>query len=152
MRLELTRRGDYAVRAMLALAGQAGDGPLSAPRIAEQMEIPHRFLPQVMRDLVSAGLVEATTGRSGGYRLSRPADRISLLEVIEAVEGQSRRRTCVLRGGPCGADGTCAIHDVFSAAQDALLEEFARADLAELAGRVSGASVEGMPVSTIRSP
>ena len=145
MRLELTRRGDYAVRAMLALAGRAGDGPLSARRIAEQMEIPPRFLPQVMGDLASAGLVEATTGRSGGYRLARPSDRISLLEVIEAVEGQSRRRTCALRGGPCGADGACAIHDVFSAAQDALLEQFAGASLAELAGRLSGGAPSDRP-------
>jgi Rrf2 family protein len=138
MRLELTRRGDYAVRAMLALASETAAGPLSARRIAERMEIPPRFLPQVMSDLAAAGLVEATTGRSGGYRLSRPPARISLLEVIEAVEGDSRRQTCALRGGPCGADGTCAIHDVFSAAQDALLRQFAGASLEDMAGRRTG--------------
>jgi Rrf2 family protein len=130
---------------MLALARRSGDGPLSARRIAEQMEIPPRFLPQVMGDLTSAGLAEATTGRGGGYRLSRPATDISLLEVIEAVEGDSRRQTCALRGGPCGADGVCAIHDVLSAAQEALLEQFANASLAELADRISGESVANLP-------
>lgn len=137
MRLELTRRGDYAVRAMLALAephpAGSRNGWLSVRRIAERMAIPHRFLPQVMRDLAAAGLVEAQTGRSGGYRLARPAASISLLDVIEAVEGDSRRQACVLRGGPCGRDGYCAVHAVFFAAQEALLRHFERTTLAEVA-------------------
>ncbi len=138
MRLELTRRGDYAVRAMLALAepgpgGVGRNGWLSVRRIAERMSIPRRFLPQVMRDLAAAGLVEAQTGRSGGYRLARPPASISLLDVIEAVEGNSRRQACVLRGGPCGRDGYCAVHAVFFAAQEALLEHFERTSLAEVA-------------------
>lgn len=137
MRLELTRRGDYAVRAMLALAEPhpvgSRNGWLSVRRIAERMAIPHHFLPQVMRDLAAAGLVEAQTGRSGGYRLARPAASISLLDVIEAVEGDSRRQACVLRGGPCGRDGYCAVHAVFFAAQEALLGHFERTTLAEVA-------------------
>ncbi len=130
--MELTKRGDYAVRAMLALA-RAPQGRLtSVRRIAEEMSIPVRFLPQVMGDLAAAGLVEAMTGRAGGYRLARPATAITLLDVIEAVESDSRRRTCVLRGGPCGLDGFCDVHDVFFAAQDAMLGTLAAARLADL--------------------
>jgi Rrf2 family protein len=132
VRLELTKRGDYAVRAMLALARAPGEGRMSVRRIAEEMEIPVRFLPQVMGDLVAARLVEATTGRSGGYRLAQPADAITLLDVVEAVEGDSRRRSCVLRSGPCGLDGYCDVHDVFFAAQDAMLATLAAARLADL--------------------
>ena len=103
MRLELTKRGDYAVRAMIALASD-GEGLMSARTIAAEMAIPPRFLPQVMADLVRAGLVEGVTGRSGGYRLSAAPSETSLLTIVEAVEGTSRRETCVLRGGPCGRD------------------------------------------------
>ena len=138
MRLELTKRGDYAVRAMLTLARTPGDRLLSVRRIAEEMSIPVRFLPQVMGDLAAAGLVEATTGRAGGYRLARPAAAITLLDVVEAVEGDSRRRTCVLRGGPCGLDGHCDVHDVFFAAQDAMLATLAAARLADLPVRRGG--------------
>lgn len=138
MRLELTRRGDYAVRAMLVLGRRSDGSLLSARRIAEEMDIPARFLPQVMGDLVRAGLVEAETGRNGGYRLARPAGEVSLLDVVEAVEGDSRRRTCVLRGGPCGLDGYCDVHDVFFAAQDAMLRTLAEADLAGLPRRLGG--------------
>jgi Rrf2 family protein len=133
MRLELTRRGDYAIRAMLALA-QADPSAerLSVRHIAAQMSIPAAFLPQVMRALVAAGLVAATTGRSGGYRLARPASDISVLEIIESIEGDSRRTSCVLRGGPCGRDGHCDAHDVFFAAQDAMLARLRIASLGDL--------------------
>ncbi len=134
MRLELTKRGDYAVRAMLALARGAGGGLLSARRIADAMRIPVRFLPQVLADLQRAGLVEAAPGRAGGYRLSRDAASINLLEVIEAVEGDSRRRTCVLRGSPCGSDGHCDVHDVFFRGQEAMLATLGAETLADLAG------------------
>jgi Rrf2 family protein len=137
MRLELTRRGDYAVRAMLALATRAPGQVTSGREIADEMAIPVAFLPRVMSDMVAAGLVRSTTGRSGGYVLARrPAD-IALLEVIEAVEGDSRRMTCVLRGGPCGRDGHCQVHDVFFAAQDALLGRLRGVSLAALADRSS---------------
>jgi Rrf2 family protein len=75
-----------------------------------------------MGDLVRAGLVEGTVGRSGGYQLAKPAAEISLLEVVEAVEGDSRRRVCVLRGGPCALAGVCDVHAIFAAAQDDVLD------------------------------
>ena len=139
MRLELTKRGDYAVRAMLALAGAgAGAGLLSARRIAAEMAIPPRFLPQVMGDLVRAGLVEGVAGRSGGYRLAHPAAEISLLTIVEAVEGDSRRTSCVLRGGPCRGDGSCAVHATFIAAEEGMIAAFEGMTLAEVAGAEAG--------------
>ena len=132
MRLELTRRGDYAVRAMLALAARAPAPPTSGREIAIEMGIPVGYVPRVMGDLVSAGLVESTTGRAGGYALARSPASISLLSVIEAAEGDSRRTTCVLRGGPCGLDGHCQVHGVFFAAQDALLEQLREVTLGDI--------------------
>ena len=139
MRLELTRRGDYAVRAMLLLA-RTDLELLPSDRIAEAMSIPARFMRAVMRDLHQAGLVEAVTGRAGGYRLARLSERISLLDVVEAIEGDSRRQTCVLRGAPCGRDGFCDLHAVFFDAQEALLARFADVSLAVL--RDGGLAVE----------
>jgi len=136
--MELTKRGDYAVRAMLALARAPEGRLLSVRRIAEEMSIPVRFLPQVMGDLATAGLVAATTGRAGGYRLARPATEVTLLDVVEAAEGDGRRRTCVLRGGPCGLDGHCDVHDAFVTAQDAMLQALSQARLADLPVRRGG--------------
>lgn len=138
MKPELTKRADYAIRAMLALARANGDEPISARRIADDRDIPSRFLPQVLRDLGRAHLVQAETGRNGGYRLARPSADISLLDVIEAIEGDSRRRSCVLRGGPCGSSGYCDVHAVFFAAQDALLGTLAASSLAGIVAAVAG--------------
>lgn len=147
MRLELTRRGDYAVRAMLALARRATMAPTSGPEIAAEMAIPVGFLPRVMVDLVAVGLVTSVTGRSGGYVLARAPSEISLLAVIEAIEGDSRRASCVLRGGPCGRDGHCQVHDVFFAAQDALLVRLRDATLADLVAEAAGRRGPTSPAS-----
>ncbi len=136
MRLELTKRGDYAIRAALALARAEPGNRLSVRRIAAEMGIPVRFLPQVMADLVRAGLAVAVPGRNGGYVLARPASELTLLDVIEAVEGDSRRQTCVLRGGPCGFNGFCDVHDVFFAAQDSMLRTLSATSLASLPRRL----------------
>ena len=134
MRLELTKRADYAIRAALALGEAGPDERLSVRRIATEQAIPERFLTRVMADLVAAGLVEGVAGRAGGYRLARPAEQVSLLDVIEAVEGDSRRRVCVLRGGPCRLDGVCDVHEVFAAAQEDMIRRFGAATIAAAIG------------------
>ncbi len=142
MRLELTRRADYAIRIMVDLAISDPTRPRSARRIAEHMTIPKLFVAQVMRDLVGAGFVTATAGRHGGYQLARPADSIDLLAIIEAAEGDARRLECVLRQSPCGRDGYCVVHDVFARAQDKLLDELASSTIADTAQELAAAGVQ----------
>ena len=150
MRLELTKRADYAIRAVLALSHAPSGEQLSARRIAMDQAVPERFLPQVMRDLVGAGLVEGTVGRSGGYRLVRPASEISLLEVVEAVEGDSRRRVCILRGGPCALAAVCDVHDVFAAAQEDVLDRLRSTTIADTMRRSDAVRRAGRPRSAGR--
>jgi Rrf2 family protein len=131
--LELTHRGAYAIRAVLTLAHEDGDRVVPARAIARQMDIPGRFLPQVLGDLSRAGIVEARLGRAGGYRLSRPPSQISILEVIEATEGDTRRQTCVLTGERCGHSAIpCDVHAVFSDAQVAILARLAATSVADV--------------------
>ena len=87
-----------------------------------------------MADLVEAGLVVGRRGRTGGYRLARPAIAITLLEIIEAAEREPDLPRCILRGGPCGVDGRCSVHDAFGGARDAMLERLGAATLAEVVG------------------
>ncbi len=129
MLLELTREGDYAVRAMLALARHASSVPLSRRQMAEDWQIPAGFLAHALRKLVDGGLVEPVLGRTGGYRLARPADRITLLDVVSAVEELPSGERCVMRGGPCLPDGTCFVHQTFAAARTRYLEALTDATL-----------------------
>src|SRR5262245_22602864 len=139
MRLELTHRGAYAIRAVLTLARHDGGPVVPARAIACEMDIPVRFLPQVLADLSRAGLVEARLGRTGGYRLTRAPAAISLLEIIEAVEGDARRQTCVLTGKQCGTSPErCGVHDVFSRAQVAILTRLEGTTVADILGHKIG--------------
>ena len=129
----MTHRGAYAIRAVLTLAHEDGDDVVPARAIARQMDIPVRFLPQVLGDLSRAGIVEARLGRAGGYRLSRRPSQISLLDVIEATEGDTRRQTCVLTGQRCGESNVpCDVHEVFSDAQVAILARLAETTVADV--------------------
>jgi Rrf2 family protein len=135
MRVSLSLRGDYAVRAMLVLGANDAAAPVSARRIALQMGIPARFVAHVLTDLARSGLVVGSPGRAGGYRLAAPAREIDLLQIVDAVDGSDADPRCVLRGGACDLNGRCAVHDAFAAATKALRTELRAATLAELVSR-----------------
>ncbi len=151
MRLELTRRGDYAIRAVIALGRAEPGAVIPAPRLAAITGIPRRFVAQVMVEMVRVGIAQAKVGRSGGYRLARDPRSITLLEVVEAVEGDPRRRMCVLRSAPCLWDGPCDVHQVFAAAQDALLAELGRATIASLVAGGAGGVTSGDAGNTTKA-
>jgi len=85
--MKLSRTVTYAVRATLQLAQLSAQGPVPCSRLAADGKMPERFLLQILRNLVTHGILRSTRGVDGGYALVRPADQISLLEVIEAIEG-----------------------------------------------------------------
>jgi Rrf2 family protein len=132
MRLNLGKRADYAIRAVVDLARSVDQGRRKTSAIAETMAIPASYLPQVLAQLVRAGLVASEAGRSGGYTLARDARDISLYDVVEAVEGEVVSTTCVLRAGPCRWDDMCAVHVPWKQAQTALVDSLATTSLADL--------------------
>jgi Rrf2 family protein len=153
--MRLTKQTEYALRALLWLAlgtrvvpgqpaagGEAGPaggaegsrdggGRQKAAAIASATGIPPVFAQRVLGHLQRQGFVDARAGQQGGYALARPADGITLLEVIEAVEGPLVTRTCVLSDVGCGERGQyCVLHDAWRAGQDALRAALARTTLA----------------------
>src|SRR4029079_16039606 len=85
--MKLSRTVSYAVRATLQLAELSANGPVPCSKLAKEGQMPERFLLQILRNLVTHGILRSTRGVDGGYALVRPAEQISLLEVIEAIEG-----------------------------------------------------------------
>lgn len=131
MKIVTTRRSDYGMRAMICLAG-ADQELITAADIAEEMEIPRGFLPQLLQELQRSGLVRSTAGRRGGYAITRSPEHISVLEVLEALEGPLDLGECALRGGPCRWDDVCALHEVWSAGRAAFCERLAASTLADV--------------------
>jgi Rrf2 family protein len=94
-------RAEYGVRVMVALARSDGSAPLSLAEIAEGDELPLGYLEHLAARLRKAGLVESRRGARGGYLLARPAEEISMAEVVEALEGSIAPIECI----SAGADG-----------------------------------------------
>ncbi len=159
--MRLTKQTEYALRALLWLAlgapvvpeepaaggaaggpegGQDGRGRQKAAAIAGATGIPPVFAQRVLSHLQRQGFLDARAGQRGGYALARRADGITLLEVIEAVEGPLATRTCVLREVGCGEQGRyCVLHDAWRAGQEGLRAALARTTLAGNApGSASG--------------
>jgi len=84
--MRVSAKVDYALRAVIELAA-AGDGPVKGERIAQAQEIPLKFLENILGDLRQAGIVRSQRGAEGGYWLARPADEISVADVVRTVEG-----------------------------------------------------------------
>ena len=135
MRLELSKRTDLAIRAFQYLAGETNNGLAAVAAVAEAIGTTTNFLPQVMTPLVRRGWVLSTPGRAGGYRLVASPNEISLLAVIEALEGPTVDGRCVLRGAPCPVSEQCALHVPWTEARDALLSELDSIPLTEIGCR-----------------
>lgn len=123
------------VRAAICLAAAwDGNGTYRKIReVAEEMELPLSYTPQVLGMLARSDLAEAKAGREGGYRLTRAPKDISLLEVIEAAEGYLISERCPIRGGPCRWDDVCAVHPTWARASEAIREVLSRTTLEEVA-------------------
>jgi Rrf2 family transcriptional regulator, iron-sulfur cluster assembly transcription factor len=134
MDLTLSLRGDYVVRAALGLArAWEREGYRKIREITDEMELPASYTPQILGYLARAGLATARAGREGGYRLTRPPDEITMLELVEAAEGDLRLGRCTLRGGPCRWDDVCAVHDVWMGAFETLRAKLRATTLSDVA-------------------
>lgn len=113
--MELNTKGRYAVMAMADLAKHGGEQAVPLSMIADRQQLSLAYLEQIFLRLRRAGLVESARGRSGGYRLGRPATEISVAEIMTAVEEQTRMTRCMEGGGGCIGEERCLTHSLWSA-------------------------------------
>jgi len=130
MRLEVTRRSDLAIRALLALSAR-GDRTKAAD-LAAEVGTTKGFLTQAMNPLVQQGWVRSDPGPTGGYAADFEPATVSVLAVIEAVEGPVDTGRCVLEDRACASAGTCALHRPWSRARGNLIDELGSQSLASL--------------------
>ena len=131
MRLEVTRRTDLATRALIALA--AGGGRRTASELAAALDASPGFLSQAMTPMVNRGWVRSEPGRSGGYTAVAALENVSVLDVVEAVEGPTDVARCVLEERACAGGGKCALHDAWAQARGHLLRDLAETPLSAIA-------------------
>jgi Rrf2 family protein len=145
--LGLSGRADYAVRSALCLARAYGAEEATKLReVSAEMGVPRSYVSQILGDIVRAGLAVSSFGPHGGYRLARPPEAVSLLEVVEAAEGPLAPTCCVLGEGPCYWEKVCPLHEAWGRATRSLQAELAATSLAELAGTDQAIQAGSYPV------
>ncbi|NPV30066.1 MAG: Rrf2 family transcriptional regulator [Firmicutes bacterium] len=132
--MRLSQATDYAFRAVLHLSSLPRGQVVEAKTIAEAQQIPMRFLLKILRLLTRAGLTESYQGINGGYALARPPEEITMLDVIEAVEGPIKVNRCLIAPEECSrrAAPHCPVHQTLASIQQAIAAEFKRRNFADL--------------------
>jgi Rrf2 family iron-sulfur cluster assembly transcriptional regulator len=130
MRLEITQRADLAVRALALL--KRSPSRLKSADLASALGTTAGFVPQVMGPLVSAGWVRSVPGPTGGYEPSIALDELTVLEVVEEVDGPTETGRCVVADRPCDASAPCALHVAWERARRELVASLAGMSLASV--------------------
>lgn len=130
--MRLTRAGEYAVRCVICLAKNGTDKIVSRHEVSASGNIPPHFLAKIAQQLSRAGIIEILQGARGGYRLLIPPEKLSLLDVIEAIIGEIFLNDCVVRPESCHASSSCAVNSIWLKARDQLRQTLDQVTFAEL--------------------
>lgn len=127
----ITKKTEYAIRALSELASEPARR-MTANQVAQRQEIPPKYLPQIVSELSQAGLLHSVRGYGGGIRLARPPHEITLMQIIEAVQGPPILIDCQFGAGECSFKEDCSIRKIYDRALRALRKEFETARLSEV--------------------
>jgi FeS assembly SUF system regulator len=133
--LRVAKLTDYATVVMTVLAAHQGSergDVLSASELAERAGLETPTVAKVLKPLSQAGLVAATRGASGGYRLARPAEAIGLIEIVEALEGPLGMTECTVHTGNCGIEQSCGVRANWNRINDVVIEALRNVTLAQM--------------------
>ncbi len=120
--MELTRKGEYAIRGIIYLAGLRQGEVALISEIAMATGVPQTFLAKIMQSFAKIGLVNSFRGTGGGFVLGRSASRITLREVVEAVEGPIMPNRCLMDDSDCELNRACLVHPVWRTVQTKVVE------------------------------
>lgn len=121
--MQLTLKGDYAVRVIVDLAAQPAGATVRTEELGRRTGIPQAYLSKIVQALAHAGLVRTQRGTRGGIALLEEAGAVTLRQVIEAVEGPIYLNRCLVRPGLCPRDRFCPVHPVWARIQAIVTRE-----------------------------
>ena len=129
--MQITRQADYAVRAMIYLTQLGNARRASTSQIAQEKRIPPSFLAKIVSQLSVAGLLQTSRGARGGVSLAKSPNEISLLDVVEAIDGPILLNECVADHSACSFGDSCPMKPVWCDAQHELVERLGSANFAQ---------------------
>ena len=133
--MQITRAGEYAVLGLLCLARRPFGSVVMIDEVSREEKIPKSFAAKIFQSLAKAGLVRSNRGTGGGFTLQKEPRSITVLEVIEAIEGKIAFHPCLTEPTACEHTGACALCGLFEEAQDRVKQTFSQTSLADLASK-----------------
>ncbi len=130
--MQIPRRVDYGLRAVIYLSGQDPEKCCSISEIAKKQGVPRKFLEKIIQDLMRSGLIKSKRGSCGGYMLARPPETISFYDVIEAIEGPIAVNACLDEHLGCDQLPRCTMVGVWSEIQRKVTEVFTKTTMAHM--------------------
>lgn len=134
----LSRSCEYGLRASLYLASLEEDGFVPIRTISEELDIEFHFLTKIFRQLTEAGYMHSQRGPRGGIALAQPADGITLLQIVRAIDGDALFEECVLGLPGCGERKPCPMHDHWAVERERIKRMFSTTTLATTADSIRG--------------
>jgi Rrf2 family iron-sulfur cluster assembly transcriptional regulator len=133
-----SRSSEYAFRALTHLAAQPAGGYFMVKDIAKTEEIPTHFLAKILQQLARKGLLRSSKGPSGGFALRRPAREVTLLEIVDALEGTASYHQCAVGLADCTDQMACPLHDSWKMLREQILEYLSGNTIGDLAIALEG--------------
>lgn len=130
--MQITRAAEYGVLGLMRLGREDGRAVAMIDDLSRAEKIPKSFLAKIFQDLARAGLVRSTRGAGGGFALAKSPGEITILEIVEAIEGKIVFQRCRQEKPDCEHAGGCALCSLFERAQDGLKEALTRTTLLDL--------------------
>ena len=141
----VSRRVDYGLRLLIALAADQNTGSQATSRLATRLDIPLAFLHQIGRSLIQAGILRSSPGPGGGLRLNQSAEEITLLQVLEILDGPVRLSAC-LEQPECSEDPDLPSAEAWADIQQSLIEELTKVNLTTLVNKAKYKSAIYYPI------
>jgi len=132
--MQISRKSDYALRAMVYIAAWDADKVCSINEIAEAEQVPREYLAKILKELSLQGYLHSYKGIHGGYRLAKERDNISFLDIIEAMQGKIAVNDCIRHSTPegCNRKSGCAMHSFWKAEQERVTKSLGSVNLSSL--------------------
>ncbi len=131
----LSQTAEYAVRAVVHLAGRPPEEYARVADVAAALDIPRNYLSKILHALARTGTLDSTRGKAGGFRLGRPAEDVTLLDVVGEFDDITERRQCLLGRPVCSDRTACPAHERWKETSEAVASFFRETTIADLLRR-----------------
>lgn len=133
MSILFSRQCEYAIKAVVYLAVKKDGEPVATNELTKRLNIPYHFVAKILQNLTKKGLLHSAKGPRGGFSLALPAEKITLFNIVDAIDGTAFTHSCLLGFPECSGKNPCSVHDAWAGQRESIEEMLVSKNVAQLA-------------------